>query len=95
VSAARPPPAPVFVPPAARFRKEIEAALVGGADPAGLLLQLTLSDASRLLRDRDTPAGDIRFDGAAMRFLGVQVEKGVETSALVALPASEPDQPEP
>jgi hypothetical protein len=89
VSAARTPPTPAFVPPAARFRKEIEAALVGGADPAGLLLQLTLSDASRLVRDRDTPASDIRFEGDAMRFLGVQVQKGVETSALVVLPAAD------
>jgi hypothetical protein len=90
MSPAPTPRATGFVQPAARFRKEIEAALGGGADPDSLVLQLTLSDASRLVRDRDTPAGDIRFEGDAMRFLGVPVKKGVETSALVMLPAADP-----
>ncbi|HKT53856.1 MAG TPA: hypothetical protein VJP88_05360 [Caulobacteraceae bacterium] len=70
----------------ARLRKEIETALSGGAEPADLVLKLTHSDASRLLRDPETPVSDVRFDAGVMRFLGVQVQKGgVETSALVVL----------
>lgn len=85
------PPRPKGVTsPAARFRKEIEAALMGGAEPGGLLLQLTLSDASRLIRDPETPTGDIRFAaGGEMCFMGVQVQKGVDASALVVVPPAE------
>jgi hypothetical protein len=87
VTAAPPRPKPV-VSPAARFRKEIETALAGGAEPAGLLLHLTLSDASRLLRDHDTPAEDIRFASGEMWFRGVQVQKGAESSTLVVVPSA-------
>jgi hypothetical protein len=89
-----PPQRPVNVgSPALRFRKEIEAALAGGAEPGALHLRLTLSDASRLLRDPATPTGDIRFQDGVMRFLGVEVQKGgVDASTLAILASGADDQ---
>jgi hypothetical protein len=80
------------VSPTTRFRKEIEAALAEGAEPTDLLLKLTLSDASRLLRGADTLLTDIRFEAGVMSFLGVPVQKGgIEASALVARPSDAAD----
>jgi hypothetical protein len=89
VTAGPPPRAKGVTSPAARFRKEIEAALAGGAEPAHLLLQLTLSDASRLLRDPEIPVSDIRFDAGEMCFMGVQVQKGAAASSLVVGPPAD------
>lgn len=72
------------VPPDARFRKEIAAAVAGGAELDGVTLRLTLQDASRLARDRAIPVADIRFADGVMWFLGVRVESGgVPASELV------------
>lgn len=68
--------------PANRFRGAIDEAVAKGAGLDELLLRLTLTDANRLLRDRETP-GDIRFEEGIMRFLGVKVQQGgVEVSVL-------------
>ena len=71
-------------PPSERFRLEIEKAVLAGADPDGLLLQLTLGDVSRLKRDHSIPIADISFTGGEMRYLGVKVAVGhVDASSLV------------
>jgi hypothetical protein len=81
-----PPRAPTVVklqPPGAKFRAAIEQALKDGIDIDALLLRLTLSDVSRLKRDRDVAAADIRFADGEMRYLGVKVVSGeVAVSAL-------------
>lgn len=77
----QPPPAP-----GKKFKAEIEQARLDGIDPSALLLRLTLSDVSRLKRDREIAADDISFAGDEMRYLGVKVAGGdVETSALIIL----------
>ena len=69
--------------PAARFRREIDLAFKEGAEPQDLRLRLTLSDASRLMRDPEVAVSDIRFEAGVMRFLGVEVQKGgIEASTL-------------
>ena len=80
---ARPPQSP-----RERFKLEIEKAISEGADPAGLVLQLTLGDISRLKRDPAISTADISFDNGEMRYLGVKVAAGrVDASSLVvALP---------
>jgi hypothetical protein len=86
-----PPRAPVVlrpIPPGQKFRVAIEQALKDGIDADALQLRLTLGDLSRLKRDRDTPAADIRFEDGEMRYLGVKVVAGdVQTSALAILQA--------
>ncbi len=85
---ARPPSPPNQPPPAPgkKFRAEIEQARLDGIDPSALLLRLTLSDMSRLRRDREIAADEISFAGDEMRYLGVKVAGGdVETSALIIL----------
>jgi hypothetical protein len=81
-----PPRAPVVVrpiPPGQKFRTAIEQALQDGIDADALLLRLTLGDFSRLKRDRDIAAGDIRFSDGETRYLGVKVVGGdVEVSTL-------------
>lgn len=62
--------------PDARFRPQIEAAAAGGADPAQMLLRLTLRDANLMSRDPETPLADISYADGEMRFLGVRVAKG-------------------
>jgi hypothetical protein len=83
------PPAPSNQPPPApgkKFRAEIEQARLDGIDPSALLLRLTLSDMSRLRRDREIAADEISFAGDEMRYLGVKVAGGdVATSALIIL----------
>jgi hypothetical protein len=69
--------------PAVRFRREIDKALAEGAELQNLLLRLTLSDTSRLMRDPATAVEDIHYDSGVMRFLGVKVQKGgVDASVL-------------
>jgi hypothetical protein len=80
-SQSQPPPAP-----GKKFRAAIEQARLEGIDPSALLLRLTLSDVSRLKRDREIAAEEISFADGEMRYLGVKVVGGdVETSALVIL----------
>lgn len=80
-SQSQPPPAP-----GKKFRAAIEQARLEGIDPSALLLRLTLSDISRLKRDREIAAEEISFADGEMRYLGVKVVGGdVETSALVIL----------
>jgi len=80
-SQSQPPPAP-----GKKFRAAIEQARLEGIDRSALLLRLTLSDVSRLKRDREIAAEEISFADGEMRYLGVKVVGGdVETSALVIL----------
>lgn len=75
-------PAPTE-PPARRFGREIGQALAGGADAGGLVLHLTLLDASKVKRDPELPLDHISFSPEGMRFLGVRVvQGGVRTSVL-------------
>lgn len=73
----------VRITPANRFRGEIREAVANGVGLGGLLLRLTYTDESRLVRDRETLPGEIRFDDGVMSFLGVKVQRGgVEASVL-------------
>jgi len=81
------PPRPVkSVPPAERFRDQIEAAVEAGTDLSTLVLKLTLGDASKLKRDRTIPVSDVSFVDGHMHYLGVRVIQGdTAASALVPL----------
>lgn len=72
----KPATAPRRSDPAVVFRREIEAAVARGVDPADMVLKLTLTDASHLKRDRNLGVADIAFKDGVMRFLGVAVEQG-------------------
>lgn len=74
---------PSALPPARRFRAEIEAALAQGVPAEDMTLRLTLGDATKLARDPSVPLSDIAYAEGAMRFLGVLVERGgIATSVL-------------
>lgn len=62
--------------PSEVFREAIERAVGEGAERDEMLLQLTLSDASSLKRDRSLAVSDISFSDGVMRFLGVKVRPG-------------------
>ena len=68
------------------FRSEIEKAEAAGAVREDMLLRLTLSDVSRLRRDRSLAVTDISFIDGVMRFLGVKVDEG-NVSASVLSPS--------
>jgi len=69
--------------PAVLFRREIEAAIAGGASAKKMTLRLTLNDGRRLRRDDAVPLEQIRYRDGEMHFLGVRVlEGGVAISAL-------------
>lgn len=68
------------------FRSEIEKAEAAGAAREDMLLRLTLSDVSRLRRDRNLAVTDISFIDGVMRFLGVKVDEG-NVSASVLSPS--------
>jgi hypothetical protein len=77
---------PKALPPAQRFRVEIEKARSDGVSVSDLVLQLTFGDTARLKRDRTVPTDDIQFDSGGLRYLGVKVVEGcAETSSLVFL----------
>ena len=59
-----------------RLRGEIEKAKADGVRREEMILRLTLSDVSRLMRDATLALEDIRFAGGVMRYLGVRVERG-------------------
>jgi hypothetical protein len=62
--------------PDARFRPQILDAIAAGVALEAMTLRLTLQDANRLARDRNTPVADIRYNDGVMYFLGVKVEAG-------------------
>ena len=72
----RPPPPARRVPPAPRFRNEIESAEAVGVVRDDMVLRLTLNDAIALRRDRTLAVSDLSFTGGVMRYLGVKVEQG-------------------
>jgi hypothetical protein len=75
---------PKALPPAQRFRAEIEKARSDGAALSDLVLQLTFSDTARLKRDRSVPTEDIQFVSGELHYLGVKVVEGsAAASALV------------
>jgi hypothetical protein len=79
---------PKALPPAQRFRAEIEKARLDGVALSDLVLQLTFSDTARLKRDRTVPTEDIQFGGGELRYLGVKVVEGeAAASELVVLHA--------
>ena len=84
----RPPSAPPRLPAAAHFRKEIEKAEASGVLREDMTLELTLSDASHLRRDRSLAVTDISFAGGAMRFLGVRIREGGVAASVLSLPAA-------
>ncbi len=86
--AARPPIVQKLLPPGQRFRSEIEKATGAGAAPADLLLQLTLSDASKLRRDRTILTEDLSFADGEMRYLGVKVVEGDTKASALVVPAA-------
>ena len=60
-----------------------------------MLLRLTLSDVSRLRRDRNIAVTDISYVDGVMRFLGVRVDEGgVTTSVLSSTQDSQPGRRE-
>ena len=63
-------------PPAAHFKRQIEAAEADGALRDDMTLKLSLNDVAHLKRDRTLAVSDITFTGGVMRFLGVKVEQG-------------------
>ena len=83
--AARPPPPPQkALPPAQRFKVEIDKLTEEGAAPADLLLRLTRGDAAKLRRDPAVSLDDLSFADGEMRYLGVKVsEGGTDASVLV------------
>lgn len=69
--------------PSVLFRREIEAAIAGGASAKTMTLRLTLNDGRRLRRDDTVPLEQISYSGGEMHFLGVRVlEGGVAVSVL-------------
>ncbi len=79
---------PKALPPAQRFRAEIEKARSDGVATSDLVLQLTFGDTAKLKRDRTVPTDDIQFVSGEFRYLGVKVvEGGAEASSLVVLRA--------
>lgn len=84
---ARPePPLPPRVPPATKFRAEIEAALRDGLTVEDMILHLSHRAADNLKRDRSVSDEDIRYSNGAMLFLGVTVVVGAEASRLDRAP---------
>lgn len=80
----KPPP-----PPAVLFRRQIEAAIAGGASAETMTLRLTLNDGRRLRRDDSVPLDQISYRGGAMHYLGVRVvEGGVTVSVLDPSPSA-------
>lgn len=70
-------------PPATRFRTQIEAAVADGVDLSDMTLRLTLTDLTKLKRDRSVPTADISFRDGVMRYLGVKVEQGGVTDSVL------------
>ncbi|MBU1376629.1 MAG: hypothetical protein KKE02_11850 [Alphaproteobacteria bacterium] len=70
-------------PPAARFRTQIDAAIVDGVNISDMTLRLTLTDLTKLKRDATVPLADISFTGGVMRYLGVKVEQGGVTESVL------------
>jgi hypothetical protein len=71
-----------------RLRRQIEQAEAAGASRDEMCLQLTLSDADHLKRDRTLAIADLSFVGGEMRYLGVRiVQGGVAASVLDIRPA--------
>lgn len=66
------------------FRSEIEKAEAAGASRDEMILRLTLSDVSRLRRDRNLAVTDISFVDGVMRFLGVRVDEGGVSASVLA-----------
>ena len=91
----KPTPVPSESGPGVRFRREISAAVEGGASPDELLLKLTLMDASKLKRDPQIAMDEISFSDGQMRYLGVQVKQGGVASSQLGLRADEPPPEEP
>ena len=78
-----PRPIPRRASAAIHFRSEIEKAEAGGVPRKKMTLELTLSDASELKRDRGVAVSDISFADGVMTYLGVKVvQGGVVTSVL-------------
>lgn len=73
---------------AEHFRREIERAEADGALRADMLLKLTLSDAHKIKRDPALALTDVGFADGVMRFLGVKVEQGGNTTSSLTLPAA-------
>ena len=74
------------LPPAERFKSEIEKATAEGTPISTLLLQLTFGDAAKLKRDRNVSTEDLSFLGGEIRYLGVKVvEGGAASSALIVV----------
>jgi hypothetical protein len=70
-------------PPAQRFRTQIDAAIADGIDLSDMTLRLTLTDLTKLKRDRSVPTADISFRDGVMRYLGVKVEHGGVTDSVL------------
>jgi len=70
-------------PPALRFRTQIDAAVADGAHLTDMTLRLTLTDLTKLKRDRAVPVSDISFKDGVMRYLGVKVEHGGVTESVL------------
>ncbi len=86
----KPPHVPTESGPGVRFRREIAAAVEGGASPSELVLKLTLMDSSKLKRDPQIAMDEISFGDGGMRYLGVQVKQGGVASSQLSLLADEP-----
>ena len=83
-----PRPIPRRASAAVHFRSEIEKAEAGGVARKKMTLELTLSDASELKRDRGVAVDDISFSDGVMTFLGVKVVQGGVTTSVLNLSAA-------
>ena len=83
-TAAKPPQRrPKNLSVAQTFTQAIDEAEQAGVDRGDMTLNLTLSDASELKRDRTIALEDISFKAGEMRFKGVKVNSGgVSASSL-------------
>lgn len=72
--------------PDSRFREQIARAVADGVPLEGMVLRLTLQDASRLARDHTIPVADISYRNGLMHFLGVRVESGSVAASTLDLP---------
>ena len=81
-----PPPPPKALPPAQRFKAEIEKRTEEGASPADLLLRLTRGDAAKLRRDPSVSLDDLSFADGEMRYLGVKVSEGGTDASVLVVP---------
>jgi hypothetical protein len=75
-----------------RFRREIEQAEGRGFARTDMTLRLTLSDVSKLRRDRNVPLADISFADGVMRYLDVTIDQGAAAESSLHIRGEAPPE---